>query len=334
MKRHLLNWFPICILNAVLLAPVTARSEVVWRVSFKVIQDASGDRPNNIANSDLQAQIDFANTNPYFLSRGFRLQSDEIIDLSGVSQWFDGPDETWKTFRSDLQAAAEADPSLYQWRTDAINVYVNDDNGGGMTGDIIQLGGTKIMNTPWTVLHEIGHFMSLAHTFDGESGCTEDCTGCTETQIPGNDDDIDDTLPDHECWKNWDDIASNAFPTEFASGTMTATQLNEVDNVWFNIMSYHSNRDRFTSDQLDAMADTAAGSRSYVTDHRTWFVDTVTTPPETGLSSHPFDSIQEAVDKAGGGDVLIIRTGTYDEPPPITKAVTLRASRGNAIIGR
>jgi hypothetical protein len=341
MKPSRLNWLSFSLMIA-LLGSAAARAEVIWHVSFKVILDSTGNRPSSgrLSDSDLQAQIDFANTNEYFLSRGFRLKLDEIIDLDGVSQWFGDPDDDGWT-RSELQDAAEGDPSLYEWETDAINIYVNDDNAGGMTRDIIQLGGPKIMSTPWTVLHEIGHFMSLSHTHSGQQSYYADgVTPCSDDDlddcscpnlIPG-DDGIADTLPDHECWE-WSDIAAYSFPATFAAGTMTAAESKLVDNVRYNIMSYHSQRDRLTSDQLDAMADTAAGTRNNVTDHRTWFVDKNTTPPENGLSYNPFNTIQEAVNAASERDVIIIRGGTYDEPFSINKAVTLHASRRNAIIG-
>jgi nitrous oxidase accessory protein NosD len=40
------------------------------------------------------------------------------------------------------------------------------------------------------------------------------------------------------------------------------------------------------------------------------------------------------VNTAGASDIVLIRPGHYNEPMIINKAVTLRATRGDALIGK
>jgi hypothetical protein len=37
---------------------------------------------------------------------------------------------------------------------------------------------------------------------------------------------------------------------------------------------------------------------------------------------------------AGAGDIVLIRPGHYNEPMTITKGITFRATRGDALIGK
>jgi nitrous oxidase accessory protein NosD len=39
------------------------------------------------------------------------------------------------------------------------------------------------------------------------------------------------------------------------------------------------------------------------------------------------------VNRANTGDIVLIRPGRYNEPMTINKAITLRATRGDALIG-
>src|SRR5262249_42756842 len=95
--------------------------------------------------------------------------------------------------------------------------------------------------------HELGHDFSLCHTH----GCDSDCAG---------DDGIADTITDCSNWDE-DQIAQHNFNLFYYQ--LTASQRNAVDNVLYNIMSYHgtggctpdSPLDRLTEGQLDRWGD-------------------------------------------------------------------------------
>ena len=62
----------------------------------------------------------------------------------------------------------------------------------------------------------------------------------------------------------------------------------------------------------------------------TWYVSDVTDPAEDGSADHPFDSIQEGIDVAVGGDTIEVADGTYTEDLLIGKGVTVRSASGAA----
>ena len=53
-----------------------------------------------------------------------------------------------------------------------------------------------------------------------------------------------------------------------------------------------------------------------------------------GSSGSRYRTLAKGVTIAGSGDIVLLRTGNYAETLTITKAVTLRATRGNAEVGR
>lgn len=325
----------ICVAaGAIALAFCTeASAQLEWRVSVKFILDANGNRPASgslNADAEVQAQIDLGNQILDAHGRGYRLRLTEIVDLSNVSQWFSV--DVSDNFKDALEAAAEASPSTYAYRSNAINVYINGDGGSGIcsfpgTDDIIFLG-QGVRTT--TVLHEIGHYMNLCHAQGCPCGsCDTDAIGLCNT-IPG-DDSIGDTLPDLSCWDR-DDISNWSYGSNY-SGLSSARQDN-VDDVFFNTMSYHDTRNRLTSDQLDVSTDTSNGARNNAATGNTFFVDSGANPLlPFGTSSFPFINVITGVAVTGSGDIVMIRGGTYNEPQTIIKAVSLLASRGSATIG-
>jgi hypothetical protein len=91
--------------------------------------------------------------------------------------------------------------------------------------------------------------------------------------------------------------------------------------------------------QKDIWAITANGSRAHVTTGRTRFVSTFGFIWGAGDATSPsLPSVRDGINAANPGDIVMICKGSYPEPQllhqPITKAVTLRASRGPVTIGR
>ena len=333
------------------LLPLVAGAQLEWRVSVKFILDSSGNLPALAAGSygaqstpltnhlAVTNQIATANDVLDHAGRGYRYALTEVVDLGGVSQWFT-TDARSAANRTALETAATADAAskvTYAWRDDAINVYINGSGSGvcsipSSSYHLIFLG-VDAYNTIF--VHEAGHFFSLLHTHQGESGCADHCPGCTDPKIPGDADGVGDTLPDHECWTR-DNIAMNSFGGRTFAMLNDAEQ-NQVLNVFTNIMSYHLPQDRFTPDQLDRMTDASndPSQRRYVATGRTWFMSTAGNDSAgNGSSTSPYRSLGQSALFASSGDIVLLRTGNYDERLTITKHLTLRATRGVVNVGR
>jgi hypothetical protein len=323
---------------AILLAPFTAPAQLSWRVSVKMILNASGNRPSSgILNTDqeIRDQIDNANEVLDAYGRGYRYVLTEIVDLAGVSQYYNVDRDE----KEDLEAAAEANKALYAYRDNAINIYINGNGGSAVCsfppGDDIIFMGQGSRST--SIFHESGHYFDLRHTHQGElfqNSNGTDCTnGCSCARLIGGDGDfIDDTIKDHECWDTQNEIAQGNFGLNYSG--LSAFNQGRVDDVFFNMMSYHGTRNRLTPDQLDRMTDASNGDRFKVATGRTRFVDRVNqTVFQFGSSAWPYQNVSQGVTAANGGDIVLIRPGHYNQPQTITKRVTLRATRGTAVIG-
>lgn len=312
-----------------------ARAQIEWRVSVKFILDANGRRPSGgiiDTDQDVRDQIDAANRLVTPFGRGYTYRLTEIVDLSGYSQYFSTDRETTS---SNLLVIANSNPASIAWRANALNYYINAAGGaneGITTSKLITMGHNV---TRETFTHESGHYLGLCHTH----GCP--CPTCDSTNcpVPPVSDTIADTLPDNTCWDQ-DDISTNWFNKIFAN--LNPAQQNMVSNTFNNIMSYHARRLVYTSDQLDELADTSNGSRNNLTSGFTWFVDHDNTcTGRTGSSKctlngtgGPFQTVTTGVNTAGAGDIVLIRPGNYNETMTINKAVTLRATQGDALVGK
>jgi hypothetical protein len=319
----------------VCLSTFDAHAQIEWRISVKFILDANGHRPSGgiiDTDQDVQDQIDAANRLVTPFGRGYTYRLTEIVDLSGYSQYFSTDRETTS---SNLLVIANSNPASIAWRANALNYYINAADGaneGITTSKLITMGHNV---TRETFTHESGHYLGLCHTH----GCP--CPTCDSTNcpVPPVSDNIADTLPDNTCW-NQDDIATNWFNKIFAN--LNPAQQNMVSNTFNNIMSYHARRLVYTSDQLDELADTSNGSRNNLTTGFTWFVDRDNTCTARNGSSAcapngtggPFQTVTTGVNNAAAGDIVLIRPGNYNEPMTINKAVTLRATRGDALVGK
>ena len=238
----------------------------VWRVSVKFVLDEDGRRAAfGDLNSDeeVRAQVDMANRILCGPGGAYTLQLTEVVDLPSVSQWF--AMNCHEGERDAFENEARANPELYAWKSDAINVYVAGQLSGcggicssPRTPSEIIILGQRLSVT--TLLHEVGHYFGLCHT----QGCP--CSVCGEGEsgschtVPV-DDEISDTLPDLACWTN-QDIAFHSFGTDYES--LTPDQQARVDDTYFNVMSYHPanpERSRLTADQIHRMIDVSGGSR-------------------------------------------------------------------------
>lgn len=325
------------------LAPAT-RADVTMRISVKFILSPGGAMPccgNGSFDSfaDITNQVNFANEMLRSFGRGYQFQIFEVTTVGGPASAF------YSNSRDDkdlLEAAAEADKPGFKYRDNAINMYVNDANGSAVcsfppTDDIILYGQSSRTTSLW---HESGHYFNLQHTHrsateqnSNGSACTNGCS-CARL-IGGNNDFCDDTIADHDCWSDANDIAQGNYSANYSA--LSASRQALVDAVLNNIMSYHSDRFHLTSDQLDRWTDAANSSRIDDVSGRTRFVDRLNVSGiYAGTSTQPYRTVATgiAAATATGSDIVLIRPGSYNEPQTITKAVTLRATRGTAVLGK
>jgi hypothetical protein len=286
MKHHLIRILALAAIALPLGAPLTTEAQIYWRVSVKLILDVNSNPPfSAVTNSGYFYPINYGSSsevrrvfNDYneLLGRmgwGYRFDLIEVVNLSGVSQWFNANARDGDT-RNQLELAAKTN-SVYRYRPDALNLYINNSSSGvsgghlPLLGDVIFIGA----NGYWSlVLHEIGHGLGLCHTFGcGCNGCGEsgDCDSGTLS------DNIADTIRDSPCWPNRDTSAVQNFGKIYS--LLTPTQQRQVDDTWSNIMSYNeatNNRlDRFTHDQWERIVDVSNLEKRNITSGKTVFVD-------------------------------------------------------------
>jgi hypothetical protein len=348
MKR--LTLFYVATLVLLALTPAAMKTQdvgvITIRLSYKVVLNPNGGtRPPGVTDAHINTAVNQMNDLMRGYLRGYRFQLVEILDVGGNGQTT-GPSQWYNTdfFASDggtmkdqMQADAMAD-AAYQWRTNAINLYLTNGICGGICsfpggGDqIVIIGGCFDGNGPLQ-LHEIGHYFNLCHTQGCPcGGCTADMIGICHT-VPG-DDGIADTLPDLECWDQ-DNIAMHSFGRNYSQ--LTPAEQNQVDDVFFNIMSYHSNASRLTEQQLDRWSQSANLDRVAVRTGRMIFAQAGAPAGGNGSPASPYNTVAGAAGAAASdtaADIIILRPGSFNEAVTISTPVTLRATRqGAAVVG-
>lgn len=299
--------------------------------------------------------------------RGYRLRLVDYSYIGGSGHPHDP--STWYPYQFDTNCAPIEEefrtdaytnyPSLYAWNPSALNVFLSVFPCGGMSAFCGHCSGGRLSdciingthanasggftaeeNFGARILHETGHYFSLTHTFGGTK-CNTDTNGlCTAPAVQG-DDEFTDTLRDVqnvggcECW-----TVENLSWTNFNKGygALSAPEKEQVDNVWYNLMSYHEANGyaRLTEQQLDHWTDTANVSRRHVLSGVTIYVAGGSDVFSGLASSIPKRHVQAALNSAdpGGGDVVLLRPGHYDERLTLSRPGTLRATRaGWATIG-
>jgi hypothetical protein len=351
-------------------APTAGASPFVEvHFSVKVIRNpAGGARPPVddadpgllLTDSHVQAMMLISNTllnSPWW--RGYRFVLDEIVDVgspcascpaTNPSSWYAVPfaDGATPTLE-DFEDTAKANAAAFAWRSNAVNVYVNQGKGDGAvasfpppdprSNDVVMVG-SRVFDPSYviqfpaaTFVHEIGHYFGLPHPNGSVNPCCDPATCILDG------DGIGDTLPDGPCFTR-DQLAVFNFGVPDAS--LTPYQRGLLDDIWTNNMGYlHPGQaygqqimDRRTEGQLDHWTDTANGVRAAVRSGRTWFVDPNGGVFVGGTSTDPFVSVPLgiAAANAAGGDIVLIRPGTYSVSGQITKRVTLRATRRGAAV--
>jgi hypothetical protein len=337
-------------LIAALLPLARSQAQLLVRVSIKQIRHANGsmiERPFLwTGEEDARAAVAEANRYLDLAGHGYRLVLDEYRILDNVADFYTRPSDTPSTVIA-IENYARSPGVDYGWRTNAINVYVNWGGGGycSFPSDpfsAIVIGGGSGGSPGQLLLHEIGHFFWLGHTFDC-CGCCDraqnpTCSHTFNASGPGATGIADDLLPDLVC--NYpDEIATNRFGVDRTVVALNPAEFGLFSVTYSNLMSYHPQSFLLSNRQKDMWAISANGPRAYATVGRTRFVSSFGFTWGAGAAtSTSLPSVKSGLDAANPGDVVMIHAGAYREAlllnEPIVKPVTFRASRGAATIGR
>jgi hypothetical protein len=355
-----------CSLSVLLTGAALVSADITIRVSVKaVLNPATGARQPGVSDATFANTVDGMNDMLNSYGRGYHIQwvGNALINVGGLGQFNSGPsqyydvdfvnDPNGDTLKDQFESNAINNPAAYGWSSSAVNVYVVRFGGANWnvcsfpSQQIILVNGVLGYSTATTVLHEIGHYFNLSHTFNGSTDLNSNGTACTNgcscaLHIGGGADGVADTILDNVCWADQDDIAQGNYSMNYAS--LTLSRQNAVDRIWNNLMSYHGRQHStmfLSLDQLDRWSDSANDDRPGVRTGRTRFVDLNCSPLFPNGNSlcsafGPYHTVAAGVSaaNASGADIVLIRAGNYNEPQTITKALTFRATRGSAIVGR
>lgn len=311
----------------------------VW-LSVKFILHTDGTRPTgsgiDISTvSGFRDEVDWGNEVMARAARGYKLRVVEYLDIqppvpSGQPNdyWYNLPA---RSNRQTIETAALADTATWRWRSDAINIYVNNSSSGQCSfvgsGSSIALGGTIF--TVGTVVHEIGHFFNLRHTHAGDPTCPG---SPPYTVMDG--DGLASTIPDHNCLNRDQLSQSNYNGRTYAN--LTPVEQAFVNTSWLNVMSYHQ-EEILIADQMDIWTTNANNARLFACFGRTWFVAPGGSDGNSGTDmTIPFATIDRAqMSVEGRNDVILLRAGTYAAPPGnrLDVPATFCGTRGAVTIG-
>lgn len=287
-------------------------------------------------------------------------------DTEGPAKWYntdlkgggDIPNPNPELFK----AAIQANKALYKWNDNAVNLYFNN---AGWSSANLPPGATGLMQSGYSIfitdltgsqtvaanykisgnlLHEVGHFFGLYHTFGRNNSDTNDY--------------IDDTAPDPNNYANGrnetavrDALAQFNYTRNFSQ--LNGAEKTLVDNTANNAMSYVqlfyddppqgkvlSDAERFgptrfvfTEKQMDVWADWANHPDRRMTVSGTMrFIDASAAFAGIGTSTSPMKTLEAGITSASntGSDMLMLRPGTYNSST-ISKPVTIRATRQGSV---
>ena len=355
-----------CSFGVLLAGATLASADINIRLSVKaVLNPSTGFRQSGVTDLVFSNTVAGMNAMLNSYGRGYHIQwlGNALTNVGGLNQFNTGPSQYYSVdfvnatngdaLKDQFEANAINNPATYGWDASAVNIYIV--QFGGANWNVCSFPGSQILlvngvagySTATTVLHEIGHYFNLSHTFNGRQNLNSDNSTCTNgcncaKFIGGGNDGVADTILDHDCWVDQDDIAQGNYAANYAN--ITVSRQAAVDRIWNNLMSYHGRQHTttlLTIDQLDRWSDSANDDRPAVRTGRTRFVDLNCSPPSPNGDSlcgttGPYHTVAAGVTaaNASGADILLLRTGNYNEPQTITKALTFRATRGSAIIGK
>ncbi len=229
----------------------------IWfNVSLKVIVDpATGQAPAAMNDTLLNNGLGLMNRWLANTWRGYRVRLVDqdanrnfkrigsLNDTTGPGKWYLTDLKNDGTKRAEFVAQAQANKTLFGWNDYAINIYMNNGDYSYSGNGIIvtaynllldDLVGTRTGAVGYQVagnlLHEIGHFMGLPHTFNSN-----------------HDDGFTDTAPDpilagYETQNETairNSITQYNWSRNYSDPALTADQRTKTDNTANNAMSYY-----------------------------------------------------------------------------------------------
>lgn len=274
----------------------TCSAYVEIRISVNFILDANGNRPhptdvngnpegNFETDQDVRDAIALGNEILSTCESEFRLELvGDIDDVDDGGRFFadEWTDDTW----NDVHArATNPDHSAqYHWRTDAINLYINEGPWGGtaISHPNSRMFGMSARADEVTILHETCHILGMVHTWN--SLC-------------------DDVAEDHNSqaqpWQTFNDI--DIYTNEVWGSNFNALTSHEqwlAENTFFNVMCYRTVRDRLTPCQLDNMAEGGDwyAYRGQVFTDLPIYINSDRTGGQTGNFMTPYHTLVKALD--------------------------------------
>lgn len=316
----------------VVLASPSSTQDIRVRLSIKLIHAFNGLAPTGPYGdpANILSVVEQMNETFGRYGRGYGYEVVEILDVFGQGQYWDVANDA--EYQS-LAASAMSDPA-FMWNSNATNVYIVNSAFAAIGLDPVMLTG-NLIDINW--IHELGHHHGLAHTFDPDDG-------------------VADTVPEpnvNQCTEQLGCVLGGSFECCCATKESNLAQAaaangwtqQQVDDIRYNAMSYFGARDcvplvtfdniRLTPGQLDLWTDTSRLSFANEASGLTYFVDADATAPFNGLSTDPYATVAAGLHAAdpGGGDVVLVRAGSYPESLVVSTPVVLRASGGPAVIG-
>ena len=331
------------LLAAALCGPSPEGQDIFQRLSIKYILDANGKLPQGVYSDPLEIETVIAQTNETLQrwGRGYGYWITEIETVSGFPQFHD----LSKSEMDLLELAAEQNPLAFHWRTDATNIYVVNSTPTNFASipssdpgrEIVVMRASTSIELNWA--HELGHHNNLSHPFNADDHVADtmpepspnQCTTSFGCELGG----------DQEC------CCSSKIANLQAAADAGGWTQQQTDDLLYNVMGYFGATDcdpllghdfdnvRLTPGQLDRWTDATRDYHAGEVTGLTWFVDAGAPPFGTGHSYAPFPLLSTGLGfaDASGGDIVLLRAGSYDETPTIDQPVVLRASGGSAVIG-
>lgn len=305
MSTHLLRIScTIALAWTALLAPLAAHAWVPIRVSVKMILDANGNRaPATLgltSDADVWDRVDLANERLADAGSEFRVELVEIVDLPDQEAYFGAM--ITSALIDDIYDQATSDPQGWEWRDDAVNVYINGSTSGQFGGYAKFPNDNRIFilaqNSKQTgFLHELGHNLDLRHTHASDS--------CSQT------------LNDDPDWTYPDEISQQNYGKDYDQ--LTAAQQQMIDWTFFNVMSYHGDLARvvLTNCQLARISDQAYDDRTWMLATTPFYVNPAEDPLWTaGSWDWPFTDIDLLVTQLGvpaklAGNTVVLEAGAH-----------------------
>jgi hypothetical protein len=241
-----------------------AQAVIYWRISINVILGPENQWPSSTndvtlgSEADIRQEIVRYNALLDRMGWGYRFELVGVTELTHASKWFNADARDGANLIGlENEAKLPNNWSSYNWRIDAINVYINNSASGVSTGFPYTpiVGNGVLIGVAGSfpiILHEFGHDLDLNHTH-GPCNDPSDCGN-----VWRNDDRCADTVFDFG-YKSLNEVAQYNFQNSFSNLFMF--QREQVLNVFDNVMSYHQSNggkaDRLTHDQWQILVDSS-----------------------------------------------------------------------------